>query len=51
MKQSIEYGEVRRERIGAAIQNLPPDLAYTLGTAARAYVPSGFSREPAERAE
>jgi S1-C subfamily serine protease len=42
MKQSIEHGEVCQERIGVAIQNLKPDLAYALGTAAKcgAYVPS-----------
>ena len=32
MDQLIRYGEVRRGRIGVAIQDLTPDLAQALGT-------------------
>ena len=32
MDQLIRYGEVRRGRIGVAIQDLTPDLARALGT-------------------
>ncbi|AJD46017.1 serine protease Do 5 (plasmid) [Rhizobium gallicum bv. gallicum R602sp] len=52
MKQLIEHGEVRRGRIGVAIQDLTPDLAQALGIADTkgAVVSSVEERSPAAAA-
>ncbi|WP_244561452.1 DegQ family serine endoprotease [Ensifer aridi] len=52
MKQLIEHGEVRRGRIGVAIQDLTPDLAEALGISETygAVVGSVESDSPAARA-
>ncbi|HEY3911652.1 MAG TPA: Do family serine endopeptidase [Stellaceae bacterium] len=52
MDQLIRYGEVRRGRIGVAIQDLTPDLAHALGTTRTegALIARVEPNSPAERA-
>jgi len=52
MKQLIEYGEVKRGRIGVAIQNIPSDLkeALNLSTSEGALVSNVTEDSPADKA-
>ena len=52
MKQLLAYGEVRRGRIGVAIQTVTPDIAMTLGLGSRrgAVISSVEKGAPADRA-
>ncbi len=52
MDQLINYGEIKRGRIGVAIQDLTPDLAQALGTrhTEGAVIASVLPGSPAERA-
>src|SRR5438128_12617458 len=52
MDQILRYGEVKRGRIGVAIQDLTPDLAQAMNTTrtTRAVIARVESGSPAERA-